>query len=75
MTQSEWIHAPLPRYGDLHTFEVWDGSAVRMVRRVGNESRSITPGTLVYTDCVHPLQNVLACDADVVAWRMIGGEQ
>ena len=67
----EWIHdARLPRYDDIHTFQVWIYDGVRTVRRVGNESMSLTPGTLVYTDCTHPMQNVICHELDVKAWRM-----
>lgn len=50
-------------------FQVWTGEGVRTVRRVG-KSVSMWPGTLVYTDCTHPIQNVLCSESDVKGWRL-----
>lgn len=75
----DWIHdAKLPRYDDIHEFEVWIYGDARKVRRAGNNSMSLTPGTLIFTDCTHPMQNVLCHEPDVMAWRMtpnVGGNR
>jgi hypothetical protein len=70
----DWeVDERMPRYDDIREFEVWlsDGS-VRTVRRVGGKSNYYTPGTLVFLDCTHPMQNAL-CDEDrIMGWRHNG---
>lgn len=68
----DWIIGSKPRrFDDANAFDLWmrDGS-VRRARRVGNESLNITPGTLIFTDCQHPLQNVVCDERDVQGWRI-----
>lgn len=60
----------MPRYDDIHEYEVWVYGSARAVRRIGNRSAYFAPGTLVFTDCTHPAQNVLCHEPDVLAWRM-----
>ena len=67
----DWVHAQFPRFDDRYEFEVWLASqCVRRVRRIGNHSTYFAPGTLVFTDCTHPMQNALCNEADVRAWRV-----
>ncbi len=69
----EWIHgASLRPFDDIHIFEVWIYGNVRRVCRIGNESLSITPGTLVYLDCTHAAQNVICYEPNIQAWRIVG---
>lgn len=71
---SEWeIEERMPRFDDMREFNVWlvDGS-VRTVRRIGNRSHFLTPGSLAFTDCTHPMQNVLCDESNVVGWRYAG---
>lgn len=67
----DWqIEDRMPRYDDIREFEVWlRNGSTRTVRRVGNRSLRFTPGMLLYTDCTHPLQNVICDESDVVGWR------
>jgi hypothetical protein len=70
---SEWeVTERIPRnYVDgPRDFEVWmrDGS-VRQVQFVGMDSTFLTPGTFAFTDCTHPLQNVICDDDRIVGWR------
>ena len=67
----EWIHAGLPPYEDRYVFDVWlDDGSTRKVRRVGNECTVFSPGTLIFTDCVHPAQNALCHEPRVMSWRI-----
>lgn len=67
---AEWEHSErLPRFDDLREFEVWINGNIRAVRRVGNGSDFFTPGTLIYTDCSSPYQNVICEESQVNAWR------
>jgi hypothetical protein len=58
---------------DMREFQVWmaDGS-LRTVRRIGNRSHFLTPGTLAFTDCTHPLQNLWCDESRIVGWRYSG---
>lgn len=71
---TEWeVDERMPRFDDMRLFEVWlrDGS-LRTVRRIGNRSQHFTPGLLVFTDCIHPLQQAI-CDEDLIlGWRYCG---
>lgn len=71
MTQSEWFHfGSPPLFDDIREYEVWLGhGAPRRVKRVGHHSLSITPGTLCFTDCFHPLQNAICAESAIQAWR------
>ena len=67
----DWEHeGKPPRFDDIREYEVWIYDTVRSVRRIGNKSLSLTPGSLVYTDCVHPEQNVICYEPDIQAWRV-----
>lgn len=70
--QVDWEHdEKMPRFDDMHDFEVWVDGAVRTVRRIGNRSLSgLTPGTLAFTDCRNPMQNVICHEPLVQAWRL-----
>jgi hypothetical protein len=73
MQAAEWIHdSKPPRFGGPLFSQVWlyDGS-VRLVRRVGDESMSITPGEFVYADNRFPLAQALCDLGRVVAWRPV----
>jgi hypothetical protein len=73
MTKGEWIHQPMPWFDDRHSFQVWlDNGEVRNVRRAGNDGFIFSPGTLYFTDCVHPLQNMLCHEDRIRAWRIDG---
>jgi len=65
------IDEKMPRFDDVHYFDVWIDDSVRRVRRIGNRSTSLSPGVLVFTDCTHPMQNVLCYEPLVKAWRMV----
>lgn len=68
----EWIIGAKPRpFDNIHDFELWmDDGHVRRARRVGNRSLSITPGTMVFTECKHPLSNVICDESRIRAWRI-----
>ena len=69
----DWIHdSKPPRFGGALFSQVWlDDGSVRLVRRVGNESMSITPGMFVYADNRCQIAQAL-CDLDrVIAWRPV----
>lgn len=70
----EWeVNEAMPKYDDLREFEVWlSNGSVRTVRRIGNRSTLYSPGTLVFTDCTHPQQNVLCDEENVIGWRHSG---
>lgn len=65
----DWeVHEAMPKYDDIHQFLIWNGKDVRRVRRAGNHE-NFWPGQLLYTDCVHPLQNVICDERSVVGWK------
>ena len=68
----EWIIGSKPRpYDDINAFQVWlDDGSVRRARRVGNWSTALNPGTLCFTDCTHPLANVICHEPRIRAWRI-----
>jgi hypothetical protein len=67
---TDWIHAPLPRFEDRFSVDAWlDNGEVRRVRRIGNGSPRITPGTVVFEDCTQPWQNMLCDEGRIQAWR------
>ena len=69
----DWIHdSKPPRFGGPVFSQVWmnDGS-VRSVRRVGNESMSITPGEFIYTDNCHQTAQAICSLERVMAWRPV----
>lgn len=59
----------MPRFDDTREYEVWIYGEARSVRRIGNRSMYFAPGTLVFTDCTHPEQNMLCDESEVRAWR------
>ena len=59
-----------PQFDDLHEYQVWIEGVVRNVRRIGNRSMSLTPGTLVYTDCNYPIQNCICYEPAIEGWRL-----
>ena len=64
----------LPRYESRFPIEVWDGRSVRKARRIGfreSDRGTLSPGTLVYTDCTHPMQNMLCDESAVMGWRYL----
>jgi hypothetical protein len=70
----EWLIGSKPsQFDDIHDFELWmDDGSIRLARRVGNRSDSLTPGTMAFTDCRHPLQNVICDESRIQAWRVRG---
>jgi len=68
----EWIMVGKPRtFDDIHDFELWmDDGSVRKAHRVGNQSMSLTPGTMAFTDCTHQLSNVICDESRIRAWRV-----
>lgn len=65
---SEWeVQERVPFIGS--ELEVWVNGQVRTAKRVA-WSQSLTPGTLVFTDCTHPAQNVLCHEPLVQGWRV-----
>ena len=72
----EWeVAEKLPRFDDVHDFEVCIFGQVRKVRLAGNDSCYLTPGTWHFTDCNHPMQNILFSRDDVMAWRITGDRE
>lgn len=69
----DWIHDSKPPRFDGPLFaQVWlDDGSLRLVRRIGNESMSITPGEFVYADNRHPMAQALCDLGRVVAWRPV----
>ena len=60
-----------PKYDDMNTYIVRVFNQLRKVRRVGNNCAStLSPGTLIFTDCTHPLQNVICPEKEITAWRL-----
>jgi hypothetical protein len=67
----DWIHAGRPPItDDIREYQVWLGDQVRRVRRIGNRSMSLTPGTLVFTDCRHPMDQAICHEPRIMAWRL-----
>jgi hypothetical protein len=67
----DWEHeGKPPKFDDLHDYQVWIYGKVRSVRRVGNSSLRLNPGTLAYTDCTNPIQNAICYEPDISAWRL-----
>jgi hypothetical protein len=69
----DWIHdSKPPSFGGPLFCQVWlDDGSLRLVRRVGDESRSITPGEFVYADNRHPTAQALCDLRRVLAWRPV----
>jgi hypothetical protein len=71
MEAMDWeLEGKPPKFDDLHDYQVWIYGRVRSVRRIGNRSAYLDPGTLVYTDCTHPIENVLCHEPDICGWRV-----
>ena len=70
---TDWIHDSKPPRFDCSLFsQVWlDDGSVRLVRRVGSESTTISPGEYVYADNRHPMAQALCDLSRVVAWRPV----
>ena len=69
----EWeVAEKMPRYDNLHDFEICIHGQVRKARLAGDDSQYLWAGTWYFTDCNHPMQNILFDRDDVTAWRMIG---
>lgn len=49
--------------------EIFNGT--RKVKRVGNESMLLSPGTLIFTDCTHPTQNAIVPESEIKSWKRI----
>ena len=43
----------------------------RIVKRVGNDSMSLWPGTLIFQDCTHPMQNVIVDESKIESWEPV----
>jgi hypothetical protein len=70
---NEWeVNEKMPRYDDIREFEVWVYGQARRVRRAGNRSLTVSPGTLEFTDCTHAMQNVICDERAVQGWRISG---
>lgn len=71
----EWnVDDRLPRYESRFPIEVWSGRNVRHARRIGfreSDESTLSPGTLVYTDCTHPMQNMLCDESKIIGWRYL----
>jgi len=59
----------MPRFDDVHEYDIWINGCTRSVRRVGNRESMFSPGTLIYTDCTHPQQNILCHEDEIEGWR------
>lgn len=69
--EMDWEHeGKPPKFDDINVYQVWVNGYVRLVRRVGNRSMFLSPGTLAFVDCNHPLQNVICDEKQVQAWRL-----
>ena len=71
MTDAERLTRHIfPKFDDISTFTVRVFNQLRTVRRVGAiEVRGFSPGTLIFTDCNNPMQNVLCDESRIQAWR------
>ena len=71
-TSDQWvINAPLPPSDRNREFLAWVDSGVRTVRRVGDSEHSVfAPGTTIFTDCTHPLQNKICDESRIQGWRL-----
>lgn len=67
----DWnVEEKMPRYDDIREFQVWMGCGnTRKVRRAGNHSMVVSPGTLMFTDCTHPMQNIICDEQSIKGWR------
>lgn len=75
MMVMDWItEEKMPKYDDIREFEVWVHGYVRRVRRIGNRHPAFGPGTLVFVDCTHSVQNVLCDERDIKGWRHSAGD-
>jgi hypothetical protein len=60
-----------PKFDDINTYTVRVFDQLRKVRRIGNNDiRALNPGTLIFTDCTHPMQNVICPEEKITAWRV-----
>ena len=60
-----------PKFDDINTYTVRVFNNLRKVKRVGNYSgTNLNPGTLIFTDCTHPMQNVICPEDKITAWRV-----
>lgn len=60
-----------PKYDDINTYTVRVFNQLRRVRRIGNNDMcSLNPGTLIFTDCTNPLQNVICPEEKITAWTI-----
>jgi hypothetical protein len=65
-----------PRYDDMHEFLVLVNNQYRKIARVGNRGfrgmyQSLNAGTLIFTDCTHPSQQLICDEAKIQAWRQL----
>ena len=67
---ADWTHEGVPPLS-AHPYDIWDGKQVRHVRYTQPEEwwLSMWPYTLIYTDCTHPMQNILCSERYIKAWR------
>lgn len=61
----DWIVDEKPPRNDIGPFEVFVGGQVRNVRRMNFKYNC----SIYFTDCIHPAQNIICDEADVVAWK------
>jgi hypothetical protein len=67
---TDWVHGRFPIYDGRHPFEVWlDDGQKRSVRVPAGP---YSDGTVRFTDCIHPAQNVICDPRRIVAWRALG---
>jgi hypothetical protein len=72
MIRTDWeVEEKMPRFDDIHEFDVWIRNQVRRVKRIGNRSTYYTPGVLVYLDCTHPQQEAVCDEEKIQGWRMV----
>lgn len=71
----DWeVDEKMPKYDDIRTFQVWVCGQVRRVKRVGNRSNFLSPGTLQYLDCTSPFQNAICDESNIQGWRLDAGK-
>jgi len=60
-----------PKFDDINTYTVRVFGQLRKVKRIGNYDISgLNPGTLIFTDCTHPMQNIICPEEKITAWRV-----
>lgn len=52
-------------------YEIEIFNTLRKVKRAGNELMSLSPEILIFTDCTHPMQNIIVPESEIKSWKRI----